>query len=63
MFVCVQGGTSTGLNLEVYSMSDLEEDEPEEEHPGKRFMSTSGVFTYTNSTILHPDDQTTSTPR
>lgn len=44
-------------------MSDLEEDEPEEENPGKRFMSTSGVFTYTNSTILHPDDQTTSTPR
>lgn len=60
--VAIKGGTSTGLNLEVYSMSDLEEDEPEEENPGKRFMSTSGVFTYTNSTILHPDDQTTSTP-
>lgn len=53
----------TDLNLEVYSMSDLEEDEPEEENPGKRFMCTSGVFTYTNSTVLHPDDQTISTPR
>ena len=61
--VCLQGGMGTDLNLEVYSMSDLEEDEAEEENPGKRFMSTSGVFTYTNSTVLHPDDQTISTPR
>ncbi|XP_063840224.1 trafficking kinesin-binding protein 1-like isoform X2 [Scylla paramamosain] len=60
--VAIKGGMGTDLNLEVYSMSDLEEDEPEEENPGKRFMSTSGVFTYTNSTVLHPDDQTTPTP-
>ena len=63
LHLVLQGGMGTDLNLEVYSMSDLEEDEAEEEHPGKRFMSTSGVFTYTNSTVLHPDDQTTSTPR
>ncbi|XP_071546512.1 trafficking kinesin-binding protein 1 isoform X2 [Panulirus ornatus] len=61
--VAIKGGAGAEqLNLEVYSMSDLEEDEVEEENPGKRFMSTSGVFTYTNSTILHPDDQTNSTP-
>lgn len=61
--VAIKGGAGTEhLNLDVYSMSDLEEDEIEEENPGKRFMSTSGVFTFTNSTILHPDDQTTSTP-
>ncbi|XP_068220886.1 trafficking kinesin-binding protein 1 isoform X5 [Palaemon carinicauda] len=60
--VAIKGGAGIEqLKLDVYSMSDLEEDEPEEEHPGKRFMCTSGVFTYTNSTILHPDDQTTST--
>lgn len=60
--VAIKGGAGIEqLKLDVYSMSDLEEDEPEEENPGKRFMSTSGVFTYTNSTILHPDDQTTST--
>ncbi|XP_042880575.1 trafficking kinesin-binding protein milt-like isoform X4 [Penaeus japonicus] len=60
--VAIKGGAGTEhLNLDVYSMSDLEEDEIEEENPGKRFMSTSGVFTFTNSTILHPDDQTTST--
>ncbi|XP_069943670.1 trafficking kinesin-binding protein 1-like isoform X4 [Cherax quadricarinatus] len=61
--VAIKGGAGADqLNLDVYSMSDLEEDEVEEENPGKRFMSTSGVFTYTNSTILHPDDQTSLTP-
>ncbi|XP_042205710.1 trafficking kinesin-binding protein 1-like isoform X2 [Homarus americanus] len=61
--VAIKGGAGAEqLNLDVYSMSDLEEDEVEEENPGKRFMSTSGVFTYTNSTILHPDDQTNLTP-
>lgn len=60
--VAIKGGAGIEqLKLDVYSMSDLEEDEPEDENPGKQFMSTSGVFTYTNSTILHPDDQTTST--
>lgn len=61
--VAIKGGAGAEqLNLDVYSMSDLEEDEVEEENPGKRFMSTSSVFTYTNSTILHPDDQTNLTP-
>ncbi|KAK3856466.1 hypothetical protein Pcinc_037216 [Petrolisthes cinctipes] len=60
--VAIKGGTGTDLNLEVYSMSDLEEDEPEDENPGKQFMSTSGIFTLTNSTILHPDDQVNLTP-
>ncbi|KAB7497307.1 Trafficking kinesin-binding protein 1 [Armadillidium nasatum] len=67
----VKGITNTDLNLEVYSMSDLEEDEETEleegkddeeleakGYPGKQFMATSGVFTYTNSTVLHPDDLT-----
>ena len=51
------------MNLDVYSMSDLEEDEEDQDHPGKRFMETSGINTYTNSTVLHPDEQTHVTPR
>lgn len=44
------------FGLQTYSLSDLEEDE---EHPGKQFESSS-VYTFTNSTVMHPDDGTSS---
>ncbi|CAH1977066.1 unnamed protein product [Acanthoscelides obtectus] len=45
------------LGLESYALSDLEEDE-EYSNPGKMFDSSVHTYTYTNSTIMHPDDGT-----
>uniref|UniRef100_A0A0A9YZ41 Trafficking kinesin-binding protein milt n=3 Tax=Lygus hesperus TaxID=30085 RepID=A0A0A9YZ41_LYGHE len=47
------------LGLQTVSLSDIEEDD--EPHPGKSFMQTTHVYTYTNSTVMHPDDCTTTT--
>jgi trafficking kinesin-binding protein 1 len=61
--VKIRGGRQLeDLGLELYSLSDLEEDE-ESINPGKSFQSTGSVYTYTNSTVLHPDDNTSVTPR
>lgn len=49
------------LGLVTFTLSDLEEDE-EYTNPGKLFQDTGSVFTYTNSTVLHPDDHTSVTP-
>lgn len=60
--VTIRGGRGLEeLGLQVYSLSDLEEDA--EEHPGKRFDTTGCVYTntFTNSTVLHPDDGTSIT--
>lgn len=46
------------LGVQMYSLSDLEEDI--EEHPGKQFEQSSCIYTYTTSTIMHPDDGTSS---
>lgn len=46
------------LGLQMYSLADVEEDY--EEFPGKQFDSSPCVYTLTNSTVLHPDDGTTS---
>ncbi|KAJ8965088.1 hypothetical protein NQ314_004389, partial [Rhamnusium bicolor] len=43
------------LGLESYALSDLEEDE-EFTNPGKMFETSVHTYTYTNSTIMHPDD-------
>lgn len=60
--VKIRGGRQLeDLGLELYSLSDLEEDE-ENVNPGKSFQSTGSVYTYTNSTVLHPDDNTSVTP-
>lgn len=61
--VKIRGGRQLeDLGLELYSLSDLEEDE-ENVNPGKSFQSTGSVYTYTDSTVLHPDDNTSVTPR
>ncbi|XP_058125382.1 trafficking kinesin-binding protein milt isoform X1 [Anopheles coustani] len=58
--VTIRGGRGLDeLGLQTYSLSDVEEDEDAEDHPGKRFQSFGCTYTYTNSTVLHPDDGTT----
>ncbi|XP_022241411.1 trafficking kinesin-binding protein 1-like isoform X2 [Limulus polyphemus] len=49
------------LEPETFTLSDLEEDE-DFSNPGKSFVNTCSVYTYTNSTVLHPTDQTRVTP-
>ncbi|CAH1188241.1 unnamed protein product [Phyllotreta striolata] len=48
------------LGLESYALSDLEEDE-EYTNPGKMFDTSLHTYTYTTSTIMHPDDGTSVT--
>ena len=68
MFVCTGGlledrpGVKTrggrgleDLGLETFTLTDVEEDE-EYLNPGKLFQDTGSVYTYTNSTVMHPDD-------
>lgn len=43
------------LGLEIFTLTDVEEDE-EYINPGKLFQGTGTVYTYTNSTVMHPDD-------
>lgn len=43
------------LGLEIFTLTDVEEDE-EYANPGKLFMDTGSVYTFTNSTVMHPDD-------
>lgn len=44
------------LGLQIYSLSDVEEDV--DDLPGKQFQQSGCVYTYTNSTVLHPEDLT-----
>lgn len=46
------------LGVQMYSLSDLEEDI--EDNPGKNFGSSLCIYTLTNSTVMHPDDTTSS---
>lgn len=43
------------FGLQTYSLGDVEED-VDEYLPGKHFESSSCIYTYTDSKILHPDD-------
>ncbi|XP_058447974.1 trafficking kinesin-binding protein milt isoform X2 [Malaya genurostris] len=55
--VTIRGGRGLDeLGLQTYSLSDVEEDA--EEQPGKRFQTYGCTYTYTNSTVMHPDDGT-----
>ncbi|XP_044002306.1 trafficking kinesin-binding protein milt isoform X1 [Aphidius gifuensis] len=45
------------LGLQTFTLADLEEDE-EYANPGKLFQDTGSVYTFTNSTVLHPEDPT-----
>lgn len=53
--VTIRGGRGLDeLGLHLYSLSDVEEDEAE--HPGKQYQTLGSIYTYTNSTVMHPDD-------
>lgn len=53
--VTIRGGRGLDeLGLHLYSLSDVEEDEAD--HPGKQYQTSGSIYTYTNSTIMHPDD-------
>ncbi|XP_076266762.1 trafficking kinesin-binding protein milt isoform X2 [Rhynchophorus ferrugineus] len=60
--VKIRGGKELeDMGLECYGLSDLEEDE-EYSNPGKLFDNSVHTYTYTNSTVMHPDDGTFVTP-
>lgn len=53
--VTIRGGRGLDeLGLHLYSLSDVEEDEAD--HPGKQYQTYSSIYTFTNSTVMHPDD-------
>lgn len=55
--VTIRGGRGLDeLGMHVYSLSDVEEDECDEPAPAKQFATYGSVYTYTNSTVMHPDD-------
>lgn len=56
------GAELEDLGLHIYSLTDVEEDE-EVIHPGKSFQQSGHIYTYTNSTVMHPDDGTSVTSR
>lgn len=55
--VTIRGGRGLDeLGLQVYSLSDVEEDAADDVPMGKQFQSYGSVYTFTNSTVMHPDD-------
>lgn len=53
--VTIRGGRGLDeLGLHLYSLDDVEEDEAE--HPGKQYQTLNSIYTFTNSTVMHPDD-------
>lgn len=53
--VTIRGGRGLDeLGLHLYSLSDVEEDEAD--NPGKQYETLGSIYTYTNSTVMHPDD-------
>ncbi|KAI5697369.1 hypothetical protein M8J75_009232 [Diaphorina citri] len=53
-------GSAMDLPPRTYTLDDVEEDD--EIHPGKQFQSSIHTYTFTNSTVKHPDDYTSVTP-
>lgn len=53
--VTIRGGRGLDeLGLHLYSLSDVEEDEAD--NPGKQYDTFGSIYTYTNCTVMHPDD-------
>lgn len=53
--VSIRGGRGLDdLGLHLYSLSDVEEDA--EDNPGKQYQMSNSIYTFTNSTVMHPDD-------
>ncbi|EDV98782.1 GH13509 [Drosophila grimshawi] len=55
--VTIRGGRGLDdLGMQVYTLSDVEEDVSEELGLGKQFEAPGCTYTYTNSMVMHPDD-------
>ncbi|XP_017854440.2 trafficking kinesin-binding protein milt isoform X2 [Drosophila busckii] len=55
--VTIRGGRGLDeLGMQMYTLSDVEEDISEELGPGKQFEAPGCTYTYTNSMVMHPDD-------
>ncbi|GBP16762.1 Trafficking kinesin-binding protein milt [Eumeta japonica] len=54
--VTIRGGRGLDdLGMQVYTLSDVEED-VSDELPGKQFEFSGCTYTFTTSTVMHPDD-------
>lgn len=54
--VKIRGGRELDeIGLHLYSLSDVEEDEVDMK-PVKQYQMSNSVYTYTTSTVMHPDD-------
>lgn len=54
--VTIRGGRGLDdLGMQVYTLSDVEED-ISDELPGKQFEFSGCTYTFTTSTVMHPDD-------
>ncbi|XP_030377219.1 trafficking kinesin-binding protein milt isoform X1 [Scaptodrosophila lebanonensis] len=54
--VTIRGGRGLDdLGMQVYTLSDVEED-VSEDLPGKQFETAGSTYTYTTSVVMHPDD-------
>ncbi|KRF77881.1 trafficking kinesin-binding protein milt isoform X2 [Drosophila virilis] len=55
--VTIRGGRGLDdLGMQVYTLSDVEEDVSDELGLGKQFEAPGCTYTYTNSMVMHPDD-------
>ncbi|KAH8306698.1 hypothetical protein KR044_006778, partial [Drosophila immigrans] len=55
--VTIRGGRGLDdLGMQVYTLSDVEEDVSEDLGLGKQFEAPCCTYTYTNSMVMHPDD-------
>lgn len=55
--VKIRGGRDLGdLGMEIYSLSDVEEDFNDDIAVGKKFQNSECIYTFTNSMVMHPDD-------
>lgn len=55
--VQIKGEKKLDIEEEVYNLSDFEEDDEYQSCPSKRFPESSTIYTYTDSTVMHPSDQ------
>ncbi|XP_023163030.2 trafficking kinesin-binding protein milt isoform X2 [Drosophila hydei] len=55
--VTIRGGRGLDdLGMQLYTLSDVEEDVSEDLGMGKQFEAPGCTYTYTNSMVMHPDD-------
>lgn len=55
--VQIKGEKKIDIEEEVYNLSDYEEDDDYQSCPSKRFPESSTIYTYTDSTVMHPSAQ------